>query len=289
MFYEKWFEIKSTDHFPVYLVKSLVNRFGDHEVAQIGGQLSYFFLLSLFPFIIFFNTLVSTFQLITDVVVEFLSPVLPAEIIEVVNSYIAHVSTGQNYGLLSIGIIITLFSASKAVRSLDIAINTAYDVLEKRNYFIRLLLSVVLTLVAGVAIVILVIVTNLSGEFVVKILELLHVSKPVANILYLLRWGVILFMMFLGLSGLYYIMPNCKKTYKSVVPGTVFTICGFVLFTAVFSLYAQSILASNTFYGSIGTIMILMLWLYIVGIITVLGAELNSSIRSYNLLHKHHT
>ena len=100
------------------LVRELIDRFIQHDVGQMGGQLAYFSLLSLFPFIIYINALISSLQISGSWAIEMLSPIFPDEIVNMISSYIESISNSGSTYLLSVGIITTIYSASRSMSCL---------------------------------------------------------------------------------------------------------------------------------------------------------------------------
>ena len=265
------FDPKTADGRLVYLIKALIRRFFDHKVSRMGGQLAYFFLLSLFPFLIFFNALIASFDISSERVMSFLQPFFPEQIVRLISSYIETITTNQSVSLLSIGIIIVIFSASKSVRSLRYAFNTAYDVQEKERMFVNILLSMAFVMLF----------VTLSRDFLTEIVQVSNLSKWMVNMLSTWRWVTLCVILFLILALMYKTVPHKKVRFLAIIPGTLFALAGFLALTVGFSLYVNYFLRSSAFYGgTIGAMLLLMLWIYFASVILVMGAELNSALES---------
>lgn len=275
------FDPKTADGRLVYLIKALIRRFSDHKVSRMGGQLAYFFLLSLFPFLIFFNALIASFDISSERVMSFLQPFFPEQIVRLISSYIETITTNQSVSLLSIGIIIVIFSASKSVRSLRYAFNTAYDVQEKERMFVNILLSMAFVIGAGVVLLLVVLFVTLSRDFLTEIVQVSNLSKWMVNMLSTWRWVTLCVILFLILALMYKTVPHKKVRFLAIIPGTLFALAGFLALTVGFSLYVNYFLRSSAFYGgTIGAMLLLMLWIYFASVILVMGAELNSALES---------
>lgn len=273
-----WLTVKPGDGRFVYLIKTMITRFIDHNVSRVSGQLAYFILLSMFPFLIFLNALIGSFHIPADRVVEFLRPFFPTQIVNLISGYIVRISQNQSMSLLSIGIVIAIFSASKAVRSLSYAINTAYGMRESENFLIDVISSMLYVIGAGIIVLIVSLFVTLSRDFLTEVIQVNHMSDMLVSMLNVWRWVTLCVILFLVLGLMYKMVPNKKVRFLSVIPGTVLALLGFLGLTIGFSLYVNYFLKSSIFYGSIGAIILLLLWIYIASIILVMGAELNSSL-----------
>lgn len=258
------------------LVRELIDRFIQHDVGQMGGQLAYFSLLSLFPFIIYINALISSLQISGSWAIEMLSPIFPDEIVNMISSYIESISNSGSTSLLSVGIITTIYSASRSMRSLEQAINKAYDLTEKRGFFLSVLFSMALILCFGIAIIIAIVLVIFSSNLLTSILTFFHFPAEAVALIMVLKWVMVFISLFLVISILYCLMPRKKVPYKTVIPGTILAMVGFTALSLGFSTYVNYFLRFSVLYGSIGAVFLLMLWLYVAGIILVMGAELNS-------------
>lgn len=275
---EKLLALKPNDGRFVYLIKTLISRFNEHNISRIGAQLAYFMLLSLFPFLIFLNALIGSFHISTSEVVEFLDPFFPEQIVSLISTYIAHISNNQSISVLSIGIIVTIFSASKSVRSLSYAINTAYGIHENKNPFFGIFLSMVFVIATGVVILIVTMFITLSRDFLMQIIKVNQISDMLVGALGIWRWVTLSVILFFILAMMYKLVPNKKIRFLSVIPGTIFAIAAFIGLTVGFSIYVNYFIRNSALYGTIGAVILLVLWMYLVSIILVLGAEINSAI-----------
>ena len=278
MNFNRFFEVRETDNRLVYVLKSLIGRFISHNISQTGGQLAYFFLLSAFPLAIFLNALIGSFYISEAEIVDALSPFLPQETLSLINTYIQYITQNQHVSLLSIGLFVTLFSASRAIRSLIFAINKAYDVEKTRGFFGDFFLSVILTVGIGVTLILSLLLLTVGKNLMIWISGKFDFLLIPLAILDNLRWVIVLLDLFVVLAFMYYFVPNRKMKWRNVIPGTVFSVVGWILLTLGFSYYINHFGRYSLIYGSLGAVIVLMLWLYFVGILLVLGGELNDII-----------
>ena len=270
--FEKLVTINDKDGKFKYVLKSIVRRVYEHNISQIGGQLSFFLILSTFPFLIFLNALIGYVNITPETLQNFLAPLFPEQIVGLIGSYVEYISNNQSVSLISIGILVTVFSASKAVRAITRALNMAYGVKAKRNFFWEIVFSMLLILGIGVVCVVIIVVVAFSTNFVERMAHELNISFTLINIVDAWRWVTFAAVMFLMLSMMYKFIPAKRLKFREIIPGTLFSMAGFMALTLGFSVYIKYFMTNSALYGTIGSIILLMLWLYIVSMIIVLGA-----------------
>ncbi len=267
--------IKSRLSMPTFVINKLWQRFIDHKIAYTGGQLAYFFILSIFPFLIFTNAIIASLDIPSDAAISFFRPLFPEQIVSLIASYIEYISSESGISLLSFGIFLALFSASKSVRSLVAAFNLAYGVRETRNFFVRTLFSMLYIVIFALVFVACIVLIALGNNFVTVFLSNLSLSFAFIDVLSFWRWITMSGILFLILSIVYKFLPGAHIRFSQALPGSLFSMFGFLLLTSLFSFYVNNIMSSISLYGSLSAIILMMLWLYFAGIILVLGAEFN--------------
>ncbi len=259
-----------------FLPKKLLSNFKEHEISFTGGQVAYFFILSLFPFLIFVNTLIASLNIPPDFAFSLLRPFFPEEIAGFITRYISYINENQSMSLLSFGIVLAIFSASKSVRSLTNAFNAAYGVPSRRGFFAELLFSMLYILAFGVIITVSVVIIALGNDIVSELLDKLSVSFALFDLFEVWRWLTVSIVLFLIIWIVFTVIPDKKIKFSESLPGAIFSVLGFLLLTILFSLYVNRFIAASALYGSIGAVILLMLWMYFAGIILILGVEINS-------------
>ena len=270
-------KVKPTDGIIAYTVKNLIDRINKHDVTQNAGQLAYFSLLSVFPFVIFVNTLIGKMGLSRDMVIEILAELFPIQIAEIIGDYVEYVSgLGNLFGIVSLGIIVEIFSASKSVRALSSAVNRAYDIQDNRFFIVKLILSVILTLILGIVIFLCIFVVTVGRKWIYRIILLFDLPIEWLNKISVFKWVAVFTAFLLTLLLIYYAIPLKRVKLRYVFPGAIFAIiCNFFL-TFGFSIYMAYFENYSVLYGSLGAVLLLALWMYFVGMVIILGAEINS-------------
>ncbi len=270
----------------ITLIKNLVSRYFEHDVGQAGGQIAYFSLLSVFPFIIYMTTILAAINVSGKELMTFISSLLPPETTEFLDIYIADIANAHTPSIVSLSIITTIYSANRVVRSLENAVNKAYGSSKKRGFLHGISTSVLFTVCLAITVLAVIILTVVSENVFIYLLSFQSISSWVISHIMLLKWLLTILVMFLTVSSFYYYMPTKKVSYKSVIPGTITTILGTSIFSLIFNSYIKFTAGFSIIYSSIGAVFILIFWLYFAGIILVMGAEINCAIAEINPLKK---
>lgn len=271
-------------------LRDLYVRTRDDDVAGLASQLAYFFLLSLFPALVFLITMMGYLPIQTQDVLEFLNQYAPRDAMALIKPNVDNIVNNQNGGLLSFGVVATLWAASNGVNAIMNAFNRAYDIKETRPFYMTRILSIVLTLSMIFVIVfalILPVFGKVIGETIFQTLGLSDSFLEAWKALRLLMSFVVLFVV---LSFLYKFAPNRKVSPKEVVSGALFAAVGWVVVSYLFAFYVDHFGNYSNTYGGLGGIIILMLWFYLTAWVILLGGEINALLNCYRMHGKdsHH-
>lgn len=262
------------------------------DITAQGAQLAYFFLLSFFPLLIFAVQLLSYVNMEQDAVFNFFKDIMPAEVYAFTEGTLVEVLTNQNTGLLSIGILGTIWSASAGLNALLAALNKAYDT-QPRMGLINRGLSLALTLLLVVVLLVALFLPVFGQQIAIFMLAFLGAEDSYVELWNNIRLVIPPILIFGVLMGIYWIVPNTDPRLKvlSVWPGALFSTIGWLIVSKGFSEYINNFGNYSATYGSIGGVIIFMLWLYFTGILLILGGLLNASMQKYtnaklNKMHK---
>jgi len=261
-------------------MQDLILRFQRVEISALAAELAYFFLLSFFPLLIFLVTLLPYLNLETTQVYSFLVNVMPDEVYRLIENTLNEILTSRNSSLLSIGVLGTIWSASKGINALIRALNKAYDT-ENRGSLLERGLSLVFT-IAFVVVFAVALLLPVFGQQVGHFLfSIVGIEEQFEIIWHRMRWWIPPLLIFIVLIGVYRFIPNTNPRLKlmSVWPGALFSTLGWLAVTFVFSFYINNFANYSATYGSIGGVIILMLWLYFTGIIVISGGVLNATMQ----------
>jgi membrane protein len=256
--------------------KSIWRRTSDHNIFGAAAELAYYFMLALFPMLIFLTSLLSSLSGARKSIFDALSQVMPPDAMGIVNAALDDAISKRSGGLISIGILGTIWAASAGVSALTSTLNTVFDVKETRSYWRVKAISVGLTLALSLLVVVgvlLVMFGDRFGSWVAERLQLggfLTVGLAVLN--YLVGFGLLL----AGLQVTYYFGPNKKRQWRWVTPGAFAAVVAALIVSIGFSIYLRFAPSYSATYGSLGAVVVLMLWLYLMGLMIMLGAEIDS-------------
>lgn len=258
-------------------VQDMLQRIKNTEITALGAQLAYFFLLSFFPLLIFMVSLLPYLNLEQGAVFDFMDDIMPAEIFSLIEGVLSEVLTNQSGGLLSIGILGTIWSASKGIDALTRALNKAYDT-EARPGWKNKATSILFT-IAFVFVILLALVFPVFGQQIANlILGYLNVEFQFQGIWNFISFATPPLLIFLVLCVMYWVVPNTDPRLKliGVLPGAFIAATGFFTLTFGFSFYINNFGNYSATYGSIGGVIVLMLWLYFIGMILIFGGIINA-------------
>lgn len=257
-------------------IKELFVRFGEDDVGGMSAQLAYFFLLSLFPFMIFLVTLLGYLHIDEERVLAFVSTYAPPDTFQMITENVSSLLRTENGSLLSIGLIGTLWAASNGVNAIMRAFNRAYGVEENRTFFISRVLAIVLTIAMVFVIAIAFLLPVLGHMIGAQLFSFFGLSEGFLTVWNGLRWVISSIIFFLVLSFLYLTAPSKRLKYKDTIGGTLFATFGWQLVSLLFSFYVSNLGNFSATYGSLGGVIVLMIWFYLSGLVIILGGEINA-------------
>lgn len=262
----------------IVIIKRLYRRFGEDEISALGAQMAYYFVFSLFPFLIFLMTLIGYSTVSKNAVFDMLSLILPESAFDIVKSNIMAIIGARNLKLMSIGFVIMLWAASNGVGALIRGLNKAYDEEEGRSFWVVRGEAIAFTVVLAFIILLSFILLVFGGHIGNYIVNLLGLGRHFYATWDILRYSFMLLMMTITFALLYYHGPNRKLLWKEVIPGAIFATVGWIAASIGFAYYVNNFSDYSKTYGTIGGVIVLLVWLFISAIIILVGGELNAVI-----------
>ena len=265
-------------------LKRAALEFQKDDVLGLAAQLAYYLILALFPFILFLVAVLDTFSNpeFARSILVYLQQVLPAQVYEIIEGYIEQFLSSESSapGLLSLGILGTIWAASGAFSAIIDALNKAYDVEETRPYWkvkgIAILMTIGLSglILAGV---LLLVAGPPIGYAIAEYFGLGRVFEVVWSIG---RWVVALLFLVLTVALIYYFAPDAGQPFRWITPGGFIGVFLWILASLAFRFYIANFGGDSysATYGSIGAVIILLLYLYISSLAILFGAELNATL-----------
>lgn len=260
--------------------------FDEEDVMSAAAQVAFYFAFALFPLLLF---LVSLFGIVLvnadDLRAEmffYLRQVMPGSAYELVQTTVEEVTQGSTGGKLTFGILAALWSASAGIDSIRIALNGVYNLTETRPWWKTKLLSVSMTLGLGILVTIALGVVFYGGKLIS--LTLNSLSLPVESPIFLgiLQWVTVLVVLITIFALLYNYLPKHKESkWVWVTPGAIASIVLWLVLSYSFKLYLTYFDSYNKTYGSLGAVIILMLWLYLTALVILIGGTINAVVQEF--------
>jgi len=261
------------------------------DVSTRAAALAFNSFLAIFPAVIFFFTLIPYIPIhnFQDNLLNLLKEFIPHQTYEAVQGTLFDIIKRPRGGLHSLGFLLAMYFATNSVNSLIDAFNKTYYTLETRTAFKQRMISIFLVFVLAI-LVILAISLITIGPIAITWIEDLGILTDwlTLNLIRAAKWIITFALLFFAFSVLYYFAPTGKHRYRFITAGSTLATVLFIATSIGFNYYVNNFASYNTLYGSIGTLIVFMLWLYFNSMIILVGWELNSSIsvarRSYNSL-----
>lgn len=267
-------------------IQDLIVRMRVVDISGMGAQLAYFFLLSFFPLLIFTVTLLPYLNLDEEHVFDFIQTIVPTEVFLLTQGTLVEILTTHNGGgLLGIGLVGTVWSASRGVNALIKTLNHTYDT-KPRAGIINRAWSLIFT-ISLVIVILLALTIPIFGHHIgFSLFSYLGLEENFAQFWRYVRWFLPPTLIFCVLSLMYWVIPNTdpRLHFISVIPGTLFSTISWVILIYAFSYYVNNFGNFTSTYGSIAGVIILMLWLYFTGMILIFGGLLNASMQKRKLM-----
>lgn len=260
----------------------LFREIGKDSLVERAKSMAFSFMLSMFPSIICVFTLIPYIPIpqLNEKIMQELSGVLPDSIFNLINDTIYEIVSIPHGGLLSFGFVMAIYSATNGVMAMKEAFQRCYSTSDKRSFFKKLLMSLMLLAILGVVIVLFV-GTIVFLEIYIHRLPL--DERVNSNGLVILKYFLVFMLFYMIISIIYYITPAVKQRWNFFSHGSFIATILIGGFTFLFSYYVDNFNSYNKVYGSIGAIIGLMLWYYATSFMLLLGFEINACI---DIAHK---
>lgn len=253
------------------------------NITTRASSLSFNFFLALFPAIIFFFTLISyipakDFQ---AQLLDIISSIMPKNAFEATRNTIEDIVRHRHGGLLSFGFALTLYFSTNGVNAMIEGFNKSFHVTRSRPFIKQRIVAFILTMVLSLLLlssIATLVLSEMSLEYLVKLGLFKH--KFIYKILLPGKWLIMVGLLFNGISLLYYFGPSQQRNTGFVSPGSVLATVLSIITSLGFSYFVNNLGQYNKVYGSIGTLIVVLLWIYYNAVILLIGFELNASINN---------
>jgi membrane protein len=262
------------------LVKRTLKDANEDDVLGLAAQLAYYGFLALFPAVLFLLAIASFFPSddLVEPMVSALRPIAPGEVIEFLEQQISRVADNENGSLLTIGLLGAIWSSSAGMVAIVSALNRAYDIDEGRPWWkvrataIALTIALALMLLVSVFLVLLgpTVADYLAGAF--------GLGGAFAWTWKILQWPIVFFLVATTIGLIYYFAPDAEQEWEWITPGAVVATVLWLGASLVLKVYVANFGDYNESYGTVGSVIVMLLWFYVSGLAVLAGAEMNAEI-----------
>lgn len=267
-------------------VKEMFYRVMYDEISLLSANLSYYFILSLFPMLIVALALTPYFKIDQQFLLEKIQSYAPGDLGDYLFDMISEVLNNKNNTIITVGIVFTLWSASSGIYGIIIAFNNAFRVRDGRIWIVTKLISVILTALFLVGMFVALALIVFGKQLTYILFHKFNLDEGYYNLWSVLNYSLPLLFIFLIFVFLYTMGPNLKLKAISIIPGALFATLSWTIVSRLFGYYIDHFSSYIKTYGTIGAFMAFILWLYITGYILIIGAEINAIFHNYKVEHR---
>ena len=256
------------------------------EISLLSANLSYYFILSLFPMLIVALALTPYFKIDQQFLLEKIQSYAPGDLGNYLFDMISEVLNNKNNTIITVGIVFTLWSASSGIYGIIIAFNNAFRVRDGRIWIVTKLISVILTALFLVGMFVALVLIVFGKQLTYILFHKFNLDEGYYNLWSVLNSSLPVLFIFLIFVFLYTMGPNLKLKAISIIPGAIFATISWIIVSKLFGYYIDHFSSYIKTYGTIGAFMAFVLWLYITGYILIIGAEINAIFHNYKVEHR---
>jgi membrane protein len=267
------------------LAKRVWQQINEDDVWGRAAQLSYYFLLALIPLLVFLTSVIGVIlgsgTGMRHKLFNYLSQVMPPSAFHLIDSTMLEISSASGGGKISFGILATLWAASNGMGAITGALNAAYDVEESRPWWKQRLVAIGLTIMLSTLIIGALTLVLYGGNIAESVAARYGFGDLFTTAWKILQWPIVLAFMLLAFALIYYLAPDLSdQDWTWITPGSLIGVLLWLLVSFAFRVYLHFFDSYSTTYGSLGAVIILMLWLYLTGAAILAGGEINAEIEN---------
>lgn len=245
-----------------------------HNIFGMAAELAYYFLFSFMPLIIFASSMVSLLNFDTSQLSS-LTRMIPEDVMDLARMYYHYIKEIKSPTLMYTGLVLSIYFASSAMRSAMRSLDTAYNVEKGRHPIKQFIMSFFFAIIFLVIILFSLLLMLAGGYIIQTIIKFFPQVANFEGLIQFLRFVVMILPIWISILLLYRFAPNHKVKFRQALPGSLFSTLAWMGVSFFFSFYVTNMGNYSFLYGSLGAIIVLMLWLYITGMVIIVGGELN--------------
>ena len=246
----------------------------------LAAQLAYYFFLALFPALLFFVAVISFMPVagLLDAVTTMLARVAPEEGLSIVREQLVKITSDKSTGLLTLGMLGTIWSTSSGMTAIIDTLNQAYDIQEGRPWWKVRLMAIGLTIALAVFIVLSLALVLVGPTLAEKVAVWAHMGPVFEWTWKIVQWPIVFGLVTLAIAMIYYFAPDAEQDWAYITPGSILATILWLVVSLIFKFYVANFTSYTATYGIIGGAIVLMLWFYVSALAVLVGAELNAEI-----------
>ena len=256
----------------------MVQRYLRHRVGIQSAALAFYLLFSIFPFLIFISALLGLLQLNVAGIMQATGEFLPREVVSLMGIYLTYVGANSNLRLLLFGLLFSIYFPMRAANSLMHSVRTAYHLGPPHNAVLHWLKTFLYTVFLIAAIALTLILMTVGERFLFYAVEQFRLPVLIADLWVWLRFPVIVVVGYFALFFLYAMAQDHRPHWRDLWPGTLASLAGWVILNGAYAFYVNNIAHYSALYGSIGAVIVLLVWLNLSAIVLIMGAEMNGTL-----------
>ena len=252
----------------------------EDDCPGLAAQLAFYFFLSVFPALLFIVALVGLLPIDARITaaIDRLETFLPPEILQFLRTQLESALAGGQGGLLTIGVIGAIWSSSSAVTAIITALNRAYDITEWRPWWKRRVIAIVITIALAVFVVAAFAFVVGGADLAAWVAGRLGFDEALASAWVMIQWTLAIVLVVIAVDLVYYFAPNADTPFVWITPGALLATALWLLTSLGFKVYVENFSSYSAVQGTIGAVIVLLLWFYLSGFALLVGAELNAEI-----------
>lgn len=255
--------------------KQLLRRYLRHRVGTQAAALAFYLLFMIFPFLIFLSALLGLLQLDIEAILAALEGFVPREAVEIVGAYLRHVQSNQSRSLALFGLVFSVWFPTRAANTLLRSVRTAYHLGPPKGAVSHAAKSLLCTVLLLVTLTVSLAVLSVTDRALVWAAATLRLPGFIPKLWELLRFPAAGAAGFFALCGIYILAQDQRPRWRAIWPGTAFALILWLALSWGYSLYVENFADYPALYGSIGTVIVVLIWLNLTAVVLILGAEVN--------------
>lgn len=258
----------------------MVRRYLRHNVAIQAAALAFYLLFTIFPLLIFISALLGLLNLDVAAIIQALNTILPEEVVSLVEVYLTYVSTNRSPQLLLFGLFFSIYFPMRATNALMRSVRTAYHLGPSHGVVLPRLKALLYTVLLIITITLTLTLMTVGDRLLLYAVKHFHLPLFAASLWARLRFPVAALVGYFALFFLYALAQDGRQPWRNIWPGTLAALAAWMGISWLYALYVNNFAHYSVLYGSIGAVIVLLIWLNLSAVTLIMGAELNGTLMS---------